>query len=175
MVIDLTDLSSIGQLKAQGDFRSVKSLVAKALGFAIKANSWGGLYGQLCKIRAAIIENHQQLCVLANNDAAIRALGGFDKAKKALSALLGVKLPAENWPQLLSRFQQVMSAFLPNETLNGNSPLYTHEEKVRKFDQIKFQNFVNSSKLEGIDVTKSHLSMAELVKKYTEIGKNVHG
>lgn len=175
MVTNLADLSSIDILKTYGNFRYVKGLISKEFGFSIKANSWESLYEQLYKIKSSIIENKKQLYVLVNDESSIKALGNFDAVKMELSKILGIKLSTRSWSELFNRFKSVVFTFLPNEILNDKRPFYTYEEKVKKFEEIKFQNFVNSSKLEGIEVTKSSLSMDELVKKYTEIGKNSHG
>ena len=175
MVTILADLSAIDNLKTYGNFRYVKSVISKEFGFSIKANSWKNLYGQLYKIKNSIIENEKQLCVLVKDESSIKALGNFDAVKIKLSKILGIRLSARSWNELFNRIKGVIFTFLPNEILDYKRPVYTYEEKVRKFEEIKFQNFINSSRLEGIEVTKSNLSMDELVKKYTEIGNNSHG
>ncbi len=175
MVTNLADLSSIDNLKIYGNFRHVKGLISKEFGFSIKANSWESLYKQLYKIKHSIIENKNQLCILVKDESAIKALGNIDVVKIELSKILGVKLSTRSWNELINRFRNVVFAFLPTELSNNKKQFYTFEEKVIKFEEIKFLNFVNSSKLEGIEVTKSNLSMDELVKLYTEIGKAHHG
>jgi hypothetical protein len=170
MVINLADLSSVENLKSYGSFKTVKSLISNNFGFSIKASSWEILYCQLYNIKNTVKKNEKQLYFLVKDQSAIRALGGFNIAKAELSKFVGVKLAANGWNKLFSIFESVVFTFLPSETSNEKKT-YTYEEKVKKFEEVKFQNFVNSSKLEGIEVTKSDLTMDELIKKYMEIGK----
>jgi hypothetical protein len=60
--------------------------------------------------------------------------------------------------------------------LNQNRPklTLTHAEKIERFEAIKMRNFANSSRLEGIEIPESDLSLDELVKKYTAAGKSQH-
>ena len=52
-------------------------------------------------------------------------------------------------------------------------PSYTHKEKVEKFERIKMRNFINSSRLEGMEINESSdLSLDEAVKKYTVAGQS---
>lgn len=43
-------------------------------------------------------------------------------------------------------------------------------EKVEKFESIKMRNFVNSSKLEGIEIPESDLSLDDAIKKHIAAG-----
>lgn len=49
---------------------------------------------------------------------------------------------------------------------------YTYEEKLKRFETTKTRNFINSSRLEGIEIAESGLSLDDLVKKYKALGKS---
>lgn len=57
---------------------------------------------------------------------------------------------------------------------NGNNDIDVKQEsltmaaKIAYYEKNKQQNFIASSKLEGLDVTSHNLSVDELVKKYTQ-------
>lgn len=174
MKINLIELNDIKDLKSYGNFKYVKALISSEFGFAIKVNSWEKLYEKIHKIKKTTTKNEKQLCFLIKDERTIKQLGNFSTAKTKLSEFVGIEIHARSWVGIFDVFKKVVFALLPNEVINKKLSL-TYEEKVKKFEEVKFQNFVNSSKLEGINIVKGNLSMEELIQKYTAIGEKLNG
>lgn len=48
-------------------------------------------------------------------------------------------------------------------------------KKKQLFEKIKYQNFVQSSKLEGINITPINENMVQVIQKYQMIGTHANG
>jgi len=58
--------------------------------------------------------------------------------------------------------------------LNNNKKAFSLKEKKQFFEKIKYQNFVHSSKLEGINIIPINHDMIQLIQKYQMIGNHAN-
>jgi len=64
---------------------------------------------------------------------------------------------------------------LQPEGINRKRAVLSVEDKKRIFEQSKYENFVKSSRLEGIKVLPVNNTIDELASKYKTIGADANG
>ncbi|KAF3981768.1 MAG: YhfG family protein [Methylococcales symbiont of Hymedesmia sp. n. MRB-2018] len=72
---------------------------------------------------------------------------------------------------ILSLFKRIQNFFFSKDDEEKISVI-SSDEKTKIFDERRYASFVNSSKLEGVNITPVNETIEELKRKYESIGKN---
>lgn len=157
--INLKEIKTISDLKSYGEYKFVKKIINKTTGLDINSNDWESLFTQLNLISSSIEANKEKLQKLTDNDNSLKELGKFTKAKENISELISYKIKARSWVSLRDKVITLINVFIP---------IKTYVDKYEFFEKNKRVNFVNSSKLEDINIesTASSKNMADIISKY---------
>ena len=67
-----------------------------------------------------------------------------------------------------------MSSISNQNTELNTKKAFSLKEKKQYFEKIKYQNFVHSSKLEGINIIPINEDIVQLIQKYQMIGSHTN-
>lgn len=148
--IDINRIDSLATLMECGSYLSVKKHIENKIGFKLGVRGWKELYRKI-----SYIKNYLE-CQPANIDEVISS-NDFSIAKKKIYEYLEVKIPADNKNELSKKISRLIS-FFTNKNLSA----------YEKYELSKRKNFINSSKLEGIEISSvsSGMSLEDILNKY---------
>ncbi|TRW93087.1 YhfG family protein [Candidatus Methylobacter oryzae] len=154
---DLNKIKDIETLKSFGSYAEVRLSVEKRIGIRLKSNSWQQLLKRISGLSLVVNNNIEKLIFLLDENKHLKELGSFHEAKKKISTLLGVQIKARSWKQLEISLKSIVVAFRNRDVI----------DKSAIFETNKIQNFIHSSRLEGIQLNDMPaLKMADVIDKY---------
>lgn len=124
----------IDDLQKFGSFTEIKKAVETQLMLKLGVNGWASLLFKLNVLRATLSSNNARIDLA-------RQEKKFSEARRVLSSQLGFRVTAKNRSELDSLIQTCSLYFFDN-----------HFDPHRRFEEKKLKNFINSSKLEGINL-----------------------
>lgn len=141
-------------LKAHGSFSEVKQRLSAQLGFRLRARSWSALLATICQIRQALTHRRDDIKT-ALKGRSVHAI------RSDLSRLMGIELPGSTLDCLRQQVQSLASTF----TFCQQS-----ESPAARYEKIKKRNFINSSRLEGLEIEEdlSEQSLEQILAEYRE-------
>ena len=163
--IQFHKIENLDDLHSYGGYYKVRKSLQLSFGFSIKSRDAHELISIIKAMKTAVLAENNQWQNLLKSEANIKAFGSFNLAKNQLSNKLGIKIPARSWQQLRLRLSTIINTFSYTNSSNENRSL---EAKVAYYEKNKRDNFIASSKLEGLNVKSHNLSVEELVKKHTQ-------
>lgn len=148
--IDIRQVDSIESLKLYGSYLAVKKHIEDRVGFKLGVKGWKDLYMRVSTIKSYIISNPDEI-------RSILARHKLKSAKESIYQALAVRIPARDLSELSSKIERLVAFFQP-------SSLSPHE----RYERNKRRNFINSSKLEGIEIPNDpcNQSLEEIINKY---------
>lgn len=156
-LLELSSADSVEDLKIYGSFYDVKKHINNNLGMQIKSRSWNHLFTLLKGLFSSFKKNRELFLKIALNINSIKSLGKFNDVKRTMYDLLGFKIYARSWSILYEKTVKLVNAL----TIKDNKiDAYTF------YEQHKKDNFLHSSKLEGINIKSGGDSMEDVLKKH---------
>lgn len=153
----LDKIKDIETLKSFGSYLEVKLWVEEKVGVPLKINGWNQLFKKINGLSLSINENIEKLIFLLDENKHLKELGSFPEAKEKVSALLGFQIKTRSWKQLERSLKSIVVAFRNRDMI----------DKAAIFEKNKIQNFIHSSRLEGIQMSDAPaLKMADVIEKY---------
>lgn len=168
MNIKLENLNNIDNLQSIGKFSYAKIIIGNKITLPIKARSWLDLLKIVTGLNMSVLSNKELLEKLLEDESTIRKLGDFKDAKTILTKKIGHKVTARSWKELYKKIRNIYCAWFGDNILS-------FDEKDKIYENIKYKNFVSSSKLENIDIIPVSESLDELENKYKAIGASING
>ncbi|MCK9397339.1 MAG: YhfG family protein [Methylobacter sp.] len=153
----LYKIKDVETLKSFGSYTEAKIWVEEKVGVALKINGWNQLLKRIHELSFSVNENIEKLIFLLDEKEHLKELGSFPDAKKKVSALLGFQIKVRSWKQLERSLKSIVVAFRNRDMI----------DKAAIFEKNKIQNFIHSSRLEGIPMTDAPaLKMADIIEQY---------
>lgn len=153
----LYKIKDIETLKSFGSYTEVRLWVEERIGVSLKINGWNQLFKKINGLSLSVNQNIEKLIFLLDENEHLKELGSFTEAKKKVSALLGFQIKCHSWKQLERSLKSIVVAFRNRDMI----------DKAAIFEKNKIQNFIHSSRLEGIPMTDAPaLKMADIIEKY---------
>ncbi len=142
--------NDIEELKLLGSYFEVKNNIEKELGMKLGVKGWNSLFDKIKLLKKLIASNKSDFSVVCNENS-------FTKSKNIISKIIGLKVKAKSWNELRSKIENLIIVFC-----NNIFDPYEYYEKT------KINKFINSSKLEGINIVVSDEthSLESILKKY---------
>lgn len=157
MLPDLNKIEDLETLKSFGSCIEVKSRIEKRIGVSLKTNGWQQLLKRIRDLSLVVNENIEKLIFLLDENKHLKELGSFNDAKKKVSALLGLQIKARSWKEFERSLKSIVVAFRNRDIV----------DKSAIFERNKIQNFIHSSRLEGIQLSDTPaLKMSDVIDKY---------
>ena len=151
-LFDVEKINSLESLKDYGAYLPLKNYIEKKIGFKLGVKGWKDLYE---KIRLIIIIFNEKKDLIDN------ALSKEDlsSSKSELKNILNLNISAKNKKDLNKKIDSLMSFFIKPK-------LSAYE----KYEKNKRNNFISSSKLEGIHINpeSGNKSLDQVLNKYRE-------
>jgi hypothetical protein len=153
----LYKIKDIDTLKSLGTYIEVKRWVTKKVDVALNVNGWEELFQRINGLSFSVNENIEKLIFFLDENKRLKELGSFLEAKKKISELLKFQIKARSWKQLERNLKSIVVAFR-NRDMTDKSAI---------FEKNKIQNFIQSSRLEGIKISDTPvLKMSDILDKY---------
>ncbi|SFJ13739.1 hypothetical protein [Nitrosomonas sp. Nm34] len=154
----LNQINGIDDLKAIGTYIEVKIGIEEKIGVPLRVNGWSQLFNKIKSVSASINNNIEKLSILLCEENNLKEIGQFYEAKKVISDIFSLQIKARSWRELKLKLKKISSAFKDGVTT----------DKHLLFEKNKIRNFINSSKLEGIQINEglTSRSMADVLNKY---------
>lgn len=73
---------------------------------------------------------------------------------------------------IFNLIKKLQNFFSKRSIENNDASVISSDEKTRIFDERKYENFVDSSKLEGVNITPVNETIEQLKRKYKSIAEN---
>jgi len=142
--------NDIEELKLLGSYFEVKNNIEKELGMKLGVRGWNSLFDKIKLLKKLIASNKSDFSVVCDENS-------FTKSKNIISKIIGLKVKAKSWNELRSKLENLIIVFC-----NNIFDPYEYYEKT------KINKFINSSKLEGINIVVSDEthSLESILKKY---------
>ena len=148
--IDIQQINSLESLKKYGPYHSIKKTIELKIGFRLGVKGWKDLYKKISAIKRYFECGHSDIdIIISANELSL--------AKTKLYEIFDIKIPAKSRSELSDMVTQLLSFF-------KKTSLTAHE----RYELNKRKNFINSSKLEGIDIPSipNKMSLDDVLKKY---------
>ncbi len=156
-ILDLGKIKDIETLKSFGTYADVKIHVEEKIGVSLNVNDWDQLLKTINNLSFSVNKNIEKLTFVLTDNKHLKELGSFSEAKRIISQLLSFPMTARSWERLESQLKTIVLAFSHHELT----------DKSVIFEKNKIRNFVNSSRLEGIQISDIPiLKMADVINKY---------
>ncbi|KTC34773.1 hypothetical protein AO265_22775 [Pseudomonas sp. ABAC61] len=148
--------AQVDDLKALGKFLEIKRFVEAQLYLKLGAKGWNSLLLKLKAIRAlekSSCEYEDYFCTTPS----------YPVARANAAKMIGFEITAKNWTELKDALHGISTCVTPRE-------LDLHE----RFEKKKRKNFMNSSRLEGIEIPAfdEKLSLERILAKH---GRQLNG
>ena len=154
---DLYRIKNVETLKSFGSYTEVKFRVEERVGVPLKINGWNQLFKKINGLSLSVNKNIEKFIFLLDESERLKELGSFPIAKKKLSTLLEFQIKAHSWEQLEKKLKSIIVAFRNRDMIDS----------LALFEKNKIQNFIHSSRLEGIQISDAPaLKMADVIEKY---------
>lgn len=152
-ITSIKQCDSLASLKSLGSFATVKQAIADSLSLQMKVRSWQALHDKLQTLTLAV-QNHREF--LTSHDEA----QDLSVSLLVIKQKLGVQLRVNTFAHLTIAINKLLVFFT--------------EPKMSAYDiyeQYKRENFVHSSRLEGINIPmqKPEVSLADVLAKYRAV------
>jgi hypothetical protein len=153
----LYKIKDIETLKSLGTYIEVRRWIAKKVDVPLKVSGWEELFQRINSLSFSVNENLEKLIFLLSENEHLKELGSFSKAKEKISELLMFRIKSRSWKQLERNLKSIVVAFRNRDMI----------DKSVIFENNKIQNFIQSSRLEGIQISDAPaLKMADIFDKY---------
>lgn len=149
-ITSIKQCDSLASLKSLGSFAAVKQAIADSLSIPMKVRSWQALHDKLQTL-TLVVQNHHEF--LTSHDEA----QDLSVSLLAIKQKLGIQLTVSDMPHLTTAINKLL-VFFSEPTLSA----------YELYEQYKRENFVHSSRLEGIHMPmqKPEASLADVLAKY---------
>ncbi len=149
-ITSIKQCDSLASLKSLGSFATVKQAIADSLSLQMKVRSWQALHDKLQTLMLAV-QNHHEF--LTSHDEAQE----LSVSLLVIKQKLGIEINVSDMPHLTMAINNLLVFF--------NEPTLSAYEL---YEQYKRENFVHSSRLEGIHMPmqKPEASLADVLAKY---------
>tara|TARA_R110002167_G_scaffold36624_1_gene115655 strand:- start:94 stop:573 length:480 start_codon:yes stop_codon:yes gene_type:complete len=147
--LNLSEVNDLETLKTLGSYFSLKNMIEESIGFKLGVKGWNSLLDKILTIKVEL-KNRDYFNELISKEK-------LSDSKERIKKKLGVEIKARTKKQLNERFGLLVSLF--------NVTVFNPFEK---FEKNKRRNFINSSKLEGIQIESEseNTSLDALINKY---------
>lgn len=148
--LTIDTFENLDALKSAGSYLCVKKNIETTLGIKLGVKGWDSLFGKLCLLKKTInsqpMQPEQSLSSLPLNT-----------LKQRVWQLLQIKIAARTKSEYLASLKRLWRFFLIEKF-----------DPFKRFEEIKRRNFIESSKLEQLDLSdvQPFSSVQEVVKKY---------
>lgn len=151
-LFDVEKINSLESLKDCGAYLPLKSYIEKKVGFKLGVKGWKDLYEKIRLIK--IVFNKKKY--LIDNALSKEELSS---SRSELKNILNLNISARNKEDLNKKIDSLMSFFIKPK-------LSAYE----KYEKNKRNNFISSSKLEGILINpeSGNKSLDQILNKYRE-------
>ena len=145
--------TTVEELKTYGSFRRVKQQLSTQIGFRLHARSWNALVSVMRLVRQALTQRRGAIDTVLKGKS-IHAI------RSELRQLLGIDLPGQTIDSLRQQVEQLTSTFCQEP-----------QSPAERYEEIKKRNFINSSRLEGLEIDDvSGQSLEQILAEYREAG-----
>jgi len=157
--LKLSNIPNISSLERYGEYSIVKLYIEEKIGLPLQVKNWKSLYNKVQKINSLLTENRDEINLVLSKDKSLKDIGGFSETKQYISNMTGIKFTVNSWERLEERFKFLIVAFKD----------FKEEDAEFLFEKNKIQNFIHSSRLEGININHQLCTqdIDIIVKKYT--------
>lgn len=126
--------SDIQELRTLGSYYEVKSSLEEELGSKLGVTGWKPLFEKIHILKKTVISNKNYLSAICEGNS-------FKESKNKISKLLKLKIKARGWRELKSKIKKIVDTFC-----------FSAFDPYEHYERTKLKKFINSSKLEGIEV-----------------------
>jgi hypothetical protein len=149
-ITSIKQCDNIASLKASGSFATVKQAIADSLSIPMKVRSWQALHDKLQTLMLAV-QTHREF--LTSHD----ETQDLSVSLLVIKQKLGTQLTVSDMTHLTTAINKLL-VFFTDPKLSA----------YELYEQYKRENFVHSSRLEGIHMPmqKPESSLADVLAKY---------
>lgn len=161
-------------LKSSCSLRDIKQQISLS-GIQVNAKSWRAFIESMNLIVVSATQYHEEIQKVADKSFDLKSLGAFTEVKRQLSVWFGFGVVAKDWSVLSCKAHHTANSLLliiSYKTWNNEAAVtkVSFERKRQFFEQHKFQSFVDSSRLEGVEVYPVQDTLEALKEKYKALG-----
>ncbi|MDE1488716.1 hypothetical protein KKJ17_06650 [Xenorhabdus bovienii] len=141
---------NIETLKSYGAYVELKNRIEQYIGFSLGVKNWNDLFEKMLLLREAVTTENEIIRKIINESS-------FIAAKSQLSHTLGICIQAKSKQQLATKIDNLLKVFS-----------WSCFDPYKKFEETKFRNFQNSSRLEGIMIEgpAGSMNLNDVIAKY---------
>lgn len=149
-ITSIKQCESLASLKLLGSFATVRQAIAESLSIPMKVRSWQALHDKLQTLTFAV-QNHREF--LTSHD----EIQDLSVSLSVIKQKLGIQITVSDKPHLTTIINKLLIFFIAPKP-----------SAYELYEQYKRENFVHSSRLEGIHMPmqKPESSLADVLAKY---------
>jgi hypothetical protein len=151
ILLNINEIDDLISLKAQGTYLSLKTAIESHIGFKLGVKGWQSLLSKILVIKNGLKCGSDYFETLIAKET-------LSASRKKIKEMLGIDIKATSTSQLHERFTLLVALF--------KAEVF---DPYEKYERNKRKNFVNSSRLEGIELPTDSptVSRQDLISKYS--------
>lgn len=130
----IANVTDIDELKSLGAYLELKRSLEGEFGNKLGVNGWQSFFYKLSTLKQAVFANKDYLVTVCQNNS-------FNESKKLISNLLSLRVTARGWNELNGKLKKIITVFSSDAV-----------DPYEYYEKTKQKKFIDSSKLEGLDV-----------------------